>query len=50
MVGDHDVSVFTSGADREATHVISVELADWIYPDMEFFRLDRGELTGDVRK
>ena len=50
MVGEHDVSVATSGADGEATHVISVELTNWLYPDMELLRLDGRELTGDVRK
>ena len=50
MVGDHDVSGATSGAEGEPTNVISVELTDWLYPDMEFLRLDCGELTGDVRK
>ena len=34
MVGNHDVSISTSGADGEPTHVISVELANWIYLDM----------------
>ena len=38
------------GADGEPTHVISVELADRLYPDMELLRLDSGELTGDVQK
>ena len=50
MVGKHDVLVATSGADGEPTHVISVELTDWLYPDMEFSRLDGGELTSDARK
>ena len=30
MVGKHDISVTTAGADGEPTHVISVELANWI--------------------
>ena len=50
VVGEHDVSVATSGADKEPTHAISVELAYWLYPDMEFLILDNGELTGDVQK
>ena len=50
VLGEHGASVATSGADGEPTHVISVELADWLYPDMEFLRLDSRELTGDVRK
>ena len=50
VVGKHDVSVATSGADRELAHVISVDLNYWLYPDMEFLRLDGGYLTGDVRK
>ena len=50
MVGQNDVLVATSGADGEPTHVISVELTDWLYPDVEFFRLYGGELTGDVQK
>ena len=50
MVGKHGVLVDAAGADRELTHVISVELANWIYPDMEFLGLDSGECTGDVRK
>ena len=50
VVGEHDVLVATSGADKKPTHVISVKLAYWIYPDMEFLRLDSRELTGDVRK
>ena len=50
VVGNHDVLVATLGADGEPTHVIGVELTDWIYPDTEFLRLDGGELTGDVRK
>ena len=49
VVGDHNVSVATLGADGEPIHVISAELADWLYPDMEFWRLDGGELTGDFR-
>ena len=34
VVGEHDVSVTRSGADGKPTHVISVELTDWLYPDM----------------
>ena len=50
VVGEHDLSIAISGADREPTHVISVELTDWIYPDMELLRLYGGEFTGAVRK
>ena len=42
MLGEHDVSVATSKADGEPTHVVSVELTDWLYPDMELLRLDEG--------
>ena len=50
VVGEHALLVDTSRENGEPTHVISLELADWLYPDMEFLRLYSGELTGDVRK
>ena len=50
VVGHNYLLVSTSGADGQPDHVIIVKLADWLYPDMEFLRLDRGELTGDTRK
>ena len=50
LVGNHDLSVATAGADRELTHFISVDLANWLYPDMEFLGLDSGELNLYVRK
>ena len=50
VVGQHYVSVATSGADGEPTHVISVKLTHWLYTDMEFLRLGVRELTGDVQK
>ena len=50
MVGKHDLLVAAAGVDGEPTHVISVELANRIYPDMEFLGLDSGDWNGDVRK
>ena len=50
VVGEHNVSVATSGADGEPTHVISAELADCLYPYMEFVGLDSGEWNVSVRK
>ena len=50
VLDEHDVLVATAGVDGEPTHVISAELTDWLYPDIEFLRLDHRELTGDVRK
>ena len=50
VVGEHNVLVATSRADREPTYVISVELTDWIYPDMELLILEVWELTSDVKK
>ena len=50
VVGEHDISVSTLRLDREPIHVISVDLTDWLYTDMEFLRLGVSELTGDVQK
>ena len=37
MIGEHDEVVASAGADGEMTHVVGVELAYGIYPDIEFF-------------
>ena len=50
VVGEHNVLVATPRADREPTYVISVELTNWIYPDMELLILEGWELTSDVKK
>ena len=50
VVGKHDVLVAAAGADGEPTHVISVELSNRIYLDMDFLGLDSVEWTGNVRK
>ena len=39
MVCDHDEVVTTAGADRESAHIVSVELANGLYPNIEFFDL-----------
>ena len=38
----HDEVISTVGADWESVHVVGVELANGIYPDIEFFGLDGG--------
>ena len=50
MICQHDVAVTASGTHGEAIHIISVELADGLNPDVEFRELEVGELAGDVRK
>ena len=50
MIIQHDVAVAASGMHGEATHVIGVELAYGLNPEMEFCGHDDGELAGDVRK
>ena len=50
MICQHDVAVAASETHREATHVIGVELADGLNPDVEFCGLEGGGLAGDVRK
>ena len=50
MVGKHDLLVAAAGVDGEPTHVTSVELANWLYPDMGFLGLESGEWNGDVRQ
>ena len=50
VVDKHDVSVATLVADGEPTHVISVELTDWLYTDMEFLRIRFSDLTDGVQK
>ena len=42
--------VAAAGADREPTHVVSVDLANRLYPYIEFMGFDSGYWTGDVRK
>ena len=42
MVCAHDEVVAAVGADRESSHVVGVELANGIYPNIEFFGLGGG--------
>ena len=42
MVYEHDVVVAAVGEDGESAHVVGVELADGIYPNMEFFGFGGG--------
>ena len=37
MVCKHDEVFAAAGADGESAHVVGVELADGLYPNMEFF-------------
>ena len=38
----HDEVISAVGADWKSVHVVGVELANGIYPDIEFFGLDGG--------
>ena len=42
MVCAHDEVVAAVGADRESSHVVGVELANGIYPNIEIFGLGGG--------
>ena len=42
MVCEHDEVVATARADRELAHIIGVELANGLYPKIEFFGLVGG--------
>ena len=42
MICQYDVEVASSGTHGEAAHVIGVELADGLNPDMEFCGIDSG--------
>ena len=42
MVCEHDEVISAAGADWESSHVISVEIANGLYPDIEFFGLGCG--------
>ena len=50
MILQNDVAVAASVTHSEATHVIGVDIADGLNPDVDFRVLDGGELAGDVRK
>ena len=50
MICHHDVTVAVSETHGKATHVIGVELANGLNPDVEFRVIDGGKLAGDVRK
>ena len=42
MVCEHDKVISAAGADLESVHVVGVELANGLYPDIEFFGLGGG--------
>ena len=42
MISQNDVAVAASGTHGEANHVIGVELADGLNPDVEFCGIDSG--------
>ena len=43
MVGDNEVLVVAAGADRKSAHVVGVERAGELYPEVELFRRVRRE-------
>ena len=50
MILQNDVAVAASVTHSEATHVIGVDIADGLNPEVDFRVLDGGELACDVRK
>ena len=42
MVCEHDEVISAAGADWELAHVVGVELANGLYPNIEFFVLGGG--------
>ena len=42
MVCEHDEVVAAAGADGESAHVVGVELANGLYPNIEFFGIGGG--------
>ena len=47
MIDGHEVLVADAGADREASRVVGVELADGFDPEVEFFGKGRRERVLD---
>ena len=46
--GEHGVLVSTARAHKETAHVVGVEFADWLNPEVQYVGLELGEGDGKM--